>query len=1075
MIKTVVKRNGEKEAFSAEKLNAWGEWAAKKISKDLDWSEVVLHVVATLPQEVSSKDIQQAAIDFCLSKRDWEHNLMAGRLYSPTLVKDIHGGSYPSVRQLHNQMQQDGLMVNLDYSDEEYSQVEKFIDHSLNLKAAHYSLHQNRFKYALRNKVTGKEYETQQFVYMRMAMALAEDEPKETRMQDVEKFYEHFSKKRINAPTPYLVNLGTNLDGYASCCVYTTGDSWPSLLAGDVIAYSMTCMSAGIGSHIKTRSLGDPVRSGLIQHQGKIPYYRALVGAINANLQNGRGGAATQHYTAFDPEVQVIQKLKNPMTPTAKQVRGIDYSFGSNKFFARKAATNEDIALFSYQDQPELYEAMYSKDSSLFEKLYNEYLNSPTKKTFVNAREIVQGALTEAFETGRHYLHQTDQLNKHTPFKDVIYSSNLCVAPETQILTDKGYFPISELEDQEVHVWNGYEFSKTTVRKTGTNQKLITVITNFGHELVCTPYHKFYTQPSYNGRVVEKRANELSEGDKLIKFDLPVIEGSEEFDNAYQNGFYTADGCLVKKQNRIYLYGEKKKLKHKFDSVINHWTYQEDSDRMIGHTNVLKHKFFVPSANYTIRSRLDWLEGYVDGDGTISRNGNNESLQFTSVELKFLREVQMMLQTLGVNSKINISADSGNRQLPANDGTGDSKNYWCRTAYRLLVSSNGLYKLSLLGFMPCRLVFKHRLPQRKAERFVSVKSVVDSGRVDNTYCFNEPNRHMGVFNGILTGQCQEVTLPTKGFNSVEELYKPYTEGAGEIALCNIAGIIPTNIESDDQYAEVAYYALKMIDKGIHKSSYVFKNLEDTAKARMNAGVGVVGLAHYMAKNKKKYSTQDGKNFIHELFETHAWHLYNASLKLGKEKGNAAWMNKTLWPEGWLPIDTYEKKVDELVTVENKRDWESLRKAIIQNGGIRNSVCVAHMPAESSSISSETTNGPYPIRDFDLVKTSDTMAVSYVVPDSTKLKGHYEIAWDIPSSDMVKCYAIMQKWTDQAISADLWKKLQGDEKVSSSEMLKTYFDIVKYGVKTRYYQNSLTAKGVDLNSSEQGCASGSCTL
>lgn len=748
MIKTVVKRNGEKEAFSAEKLNAWGEWAAKKISKDLDWSEVVLHVVATLPQEVSSKDIQQAAIDFCLSKRDWEHNLMAGRLYSPTLVKEIHGGSYPSVQQLHNQMQQDGLMVKLDYSDEEYSQVEKFIDHSLNLKAAHYSLHQNRFKYALRNKVTGKEYETQQFVYMRMAMALAEDEPKETRMQDVEKFYEHFSKKRINAPTPYLVNLGTNLDGYASCCVYTTVDSWPSLLAGDVIAYSMTCMSAGIGSHIKTRSLGDPVRSGLIQHQGKIPYYRALVGAINANLQNGRGGAATQHYTAFDPEVQVIQKLKNPMTPTSKQVRGIDYSFGSNKFFARKAATNEDIALFSYQEQPDLYEAMYSKDSSLFEKLYNEYLNSPTKKTFVNAREIVQGALTEAFETGRHYLHQTDQLNKHTPFKDVIYSGNLC---------------------------------------------------------------------------------------------------------------------------------------------------------------------------------------------------------------------------------------------------------------------------------------------------------------------------------------QEVTLPTKGFNSVEELYKPYTEGAGEIALCNIAGIIPTNIESDDQYAEVAYYALKMIDKGIHKSSYVFKNLEDTAKARMNAGVGVVGLAHYMAKNKKKYSTQDGKNFIHELFETHAWHLYNASLKLGKEKGNAAWMNKTLWPEGWLPIDTYEKKVDELVTVENKRDWESLRKAIIQNGGIRNSVCVAHMPAESSSISSETTNGPYPIRDFDLVKTSDTMAVSYVVPDSTKLKGHYEIAWDIPSSDMVKCYAIMQKWTDQAISADLWKKLQGDEKVSSSEMLKTYFDIVKYGVKTRYYQNSLTAKGVDLNSSEQGCASGSCTL
>lgn len=748
MIKTVIKRSGEKQAFSAEKLNAWGEWAAKKISKDLDWSEVVLHVVSVLPEEVTSKEIQDTAINFCLSKRDWEHSLMAGRLYAPTLVKEIHGGKYPTVMELHGEMIADGIMVPLNYSKDEYAQIEKVIDHSLNLKSAHYSIHQNRYKYALRNKVTGKEYETSQFIYMRMAMALAEDEPIETRMQDVAAYYEHFSKKRINAPTPYYVNLGTNLDGYASCCVYTTNDSWPSLLAGDVIAYSMTCMSAGIGSHIKTRSLNDPVRGGLIAHQGKIPYYRALVGAINANLQNGRGGAATEHYTAFDPEVFTIQKLKNPMTPAVKQVRGIDYSFGSNKFFARKAARNEDVALFSYQEEPELYEAMYSKDQTKFESLYEEYLAKPSKKVFVKARDIIQGALDEAFETGRHYLHQTDTLNQHTPFNETIYSSNLC---------------------------------------------------------------------------------------------------------------------------------------------------------------------------------------------------------------------------------------------------------------------------------------------------------------------------------------QEIALPTKGFTSVEELYKPYQEGSGEIALCNIAGIIPSNITSDEQYAEVAYYALKMIDKGIHKSSYVFKNLEDTAKSRLNAGVGIIGLAHYMAKNKKKYSTQEGKDFIHELFESHAWHLYNASLRLGKEKGNAPWMHKTLWPEGWLPIDTYEKKVDDLVTVQNKRDWESLRQAIVANGGIRNSVCIAHMPAESSSIASETTNGVYPIRDFDLVKTSDTLAINYVVPDSTKYKQYFESAWDIPSSDMIQCYAIMQKWTDQAISADLWRKLQGDEKVGSTEMLKTYLDIVKYGLKTRYYQNSLTAKGVDLNSSEVGCGSGGCSL
>lgn len=337
--------------------------------------------------------------------------------------------------------------------------------------------------------------------------------------------------------------------------------------------------------------------------------------------------------------------------------------------------------------------------------------------------------------------------------------------------------------------------------------------------------------------------------------------------------------------------------------------------------------------------------------------------------------------------------------------------------------------------------------------------------VEDVYDITVEDNHNFFANGILVHNCAEIALPTKGYDSVKELYESYQEGNGEIGLCNIGGIIVSNVENDDQYADVAYYVLKMIDFGIHYSDYVFKNLEDTAKSRLSAGVGILGLAHLMAKKNKKYSTQDGKDFIHEVCETHSWHLINASLRLGKERGNAPWMHKTKWPEGWLPIDTYNKKVDNLVSAGNKRDWESLRKRIIENGGIRNSVCIAHMPGESSSLGSGTTNGPYPIRDYDLVKTNETMVLNYVAPDSTVLKDKYEIAWEIPSEDLIDCYAIMQKWTDQAISCDLYRKVQGDEKVGSSEMIKLYLRMAKYGVKTRYYINSKTAKGIDLNATE----------
>lgn len=164
--------------------------------------------------------------------------------------------------------------------------------------------------------------------------------------------------------------------------------------------------------------------------------------------------------------------------------------------------------------------------------------------------------------------------------------------------------------------------------------------------------------------------------------------------------------------------------------------------------------------------------------------------------------------------------------------------------------------------------------------------------------------------------------------------------------------------------------------------------------------------------------------------------------------------------------------------------EDVHHYIMENG------LVSH----NSSISGGTTNGIYPIRELYMNKTNETLSLNYVVPDSTKLKDKYESAWDISSDDLIDCYSVIQKWTDQAISADLYRVLQGDDKVSSTEMLKGYFRRYKYGLKQRYYQNSKTTKGINLNASEldkamddvvgsidaeqddqMGCSSGGCSL
>jgi len=124
--------------------------------------------------------------------------------------------------------------------------------------------------------------------------------------------------------------------------------------------------------------------------------------------------------------------------------------------------------------------------------------------------------------------------------------------------------------------------------------------------------------------------------------------------------------------------------------------------------------------------------------------------------------VKLMLQTCGVSSKVSLCRDERKTLLP--DGNGGKKFYDCKKIWRLLIASNELQKLVELGFSPKRLIINEHAPQRNATGYVTITDIVDNGRIDRTFCFNEKKRHAGIFNGVIAGNCAEITE----FSSDEE-------------------------------------------------------------------------------------------------------------------------------------------------------------------------------------------------------------------------------------------------------------------------------------------------------------------
>ena len=132
----VVKRNGDKEDFSVEKIHKVLEWATKDIN-GVSFSDIEMNANLSIYDGINSEEIHQVLIKSAndlISTSNPNYQYVAARLLNMHLRKIVWGcgNKSPSLLQFIQKNVDNGIYdpyILEKWKNEDIKQVEKFIDH----------------------------------------------------------------------------------------------------------------------------------------------------------------------------------------------------------------------------------------------------------------------------------------------------------------------------------------------------------------------------------------------------------------------------------------------------------------------------------------------------------------------------------------------------------------------------------------------------------------------------------------------------------------------------------------------------------------------------------------------------------------------------------------------------------------------------------------------------------------------------------------------------------------------------------------------------------------------------------
>lgn len=437
---TVVKRSGERVPLQIEKIQKQVAMACSGIA-DVSQSLIEIRGQLELYDGIATTVIDELLIRSAVNLIDspdghvnYQH--VAGRLRVSTLRKDVYGQYEPpplySIIKANVAAGVYTPELLKWYTPEEWNQIDSFIDHSKDEDYSYSAIEQLIDKYLVRNRVTGKIYETPQVRYAVAAATAFHREARPSRIRFVKDYYICASEGLFTLATPVLAGLGTPTKQFSSCVLIKADDTLKSIFAAGEMMADYASKRAGIGLEVgRLRPLGAPIRGGEIKHTGMVPFLKKWFADLRSCSQGGiRNASATITFPIWHAQFEDLIVLKNNQGTDETRVRHLDYSVVMSGLFWKRLLEDGQVTFFDPNEVPDLYEAFYS-DIDAFDELYVKYERDPkVKKKQMAASHLFRSLLVkERTDTGRIYIVFVDNVQRQGPFDtklDPIYQSNLC-------------------------------------------------------------------------------------------------------------------------------------------------------------------------------------------------------------------------------------------------------------------------------------------------------------------------------------------------------------------------------------------------------------------------------------------------------------------------------------------------------------------------------------------------------------------------------------------------------------------------------------------------------------------------